>query len=339
MPGATSGIQTFVNRELPVGVAGDFAGANIRASVVAGAFAWLASPGGVNIGGMGWCDPVTGLVSSYYKPNSAPGLIHRKAAQTIITQFLGVDTVTVPGGYEATPMSQGDFWGNFPSGATVGQKVYANPTTGALTSAATGGSVVGSLSSGGASIASGVLTTTDADASGSAIAVGQVVVDSGGNVPPGTYIASAAGTGTGTHLWNLANIDGSAIPNVSAGTLTWKFYGATETPYYVGSPVAADPQFTASLAPTTGLAGFSVLTVTAVASGVIIPQQWLYSTAGTPLLIGANVKIQSQLTSTASGGALGSTGTYLVTGTNTISSQTFNSTQGKLGKISSWSAF
>ena len=337
MPGQTSGVQTYVNRELPIGVAGDYAGANIRASIVAGRLAWLASAAGVTVGAIGWCDPVTALCSSYFKPNSASGLVHRTATQTIITSFLGIAAVAIPGGYEVTPMAQGDFLGLFAGGTTVGQKVYANPTTGALTSAATGGSVVASVSAGGASITTGVLTTTDADASGSAIAVGQIVVDSGGNTPPGTYIASAAGTGSGTHLWNLANLDGTAIPNVAAGALTWKLYGVQETQFYVGSFVPADPSFTASLAPSAGLAGLSVLTVSAVGSGVIVPGSWLYSTGATPLALSANVKIESQLTNT--GTAPGGTGTYLVSGTNTITSQTFNSTQGKIGKISSWSAF
>ena len=336
MPGSPYGTQTFVNRELPVGVPGDYAGANIRASVVAGPWAWVASPAGVNVGAIGWCDPVTGIVSSYYKPNSIPALIHRTAAQTIITTFLGIATLAIPGGYEVTPMAQGDFWALFASGATPGQVVYANPTTGALTGNASGNAVTGSISAGGASVATNVLTTTDADASGSAIAVGQIVVDSGGNLPPGTYIASAAGTGSGTHLWNLANVDGATIPNVSAGTLTWKTYGVQAAgPFSVASVVAADPSFTASLAPAGGVAGLSVLTVSAVSSGVIVPGQWLYSTGATPIALGANVKIESQLTNT--GSAPGGTGTYLVSGNYTISSQSFNSTQGKLGKISSWS--
>lgn len=327
MPGSAYGTQTFVNRELPVGVPGDYAGANIRASAVAGPWAWIASPAGVNIGAIGWCNPATGIVSSYYQPSSIPALIHRTAAKTIITTFLGIATLVIPGGYEVTPMAEGDFWALFASGATPGQTVYANPTTGALTGNSSGQAVTGSNTA--ASITSGVLTTTDADQSGGALAVGQII--SGVGVPAGTYIASADGTGSGTHLWNLANVDGTAIPNVSSETMA--NYGAQVAgPFNVASVVSADPAFTASLAPAGGLAGLSVLTVSAVSSGTLAPGQWLYSTGSTPIALGANVKIESQLTGTA-----GSTGTYLVSGTYTISSQSFNSTQGKLGKISSWS--
>lgn len=327
MPGATSGVQTFVNRELPVGVAGDFAGANIRASAVAGPFAWVASPAGVNIGAIGWCNPATGIVSSYYQPNSIPALIHRTAAKTIITNFLGVATSQIPGGYEVTPMAQGDFWALFAGGATQGQVVYANPTTGAVVGAASGQAVT--ITGATITLTTGGLLTVAGTPSGT-IAVGQIVSAAG--VPPGTYIVSeGSGTG-GTGTYNVANLDGTALAAVGSGT-TVVFYGQQQAgPYNVASNPPADPAFTASLAPAGGLAGLSVLTVSAISSGVLAAGQWLYSNGSTPIALSANVKIESQLTGTA-----GSTGTYLVSGTYTISSQSFNSTQGKLGKISSWS--
>lgn len=327
MPGSTSGVQTFVNRELPIGVAGDFYGANIRASVVAGAFAWLASPAGVNVGAMGWCNPSTGLVSSYFQPNCVPGLIHRTAAQTIIATFLGIATAQIPGGFEVEPMAQGDFLALFQNGATQGQVVYANPTTGVLTAGASGASVT--ITGGTITLTSAGLLTVAGTPSGT-IAVGQIVVAAG--IPAGTFVASL-GTGSGgTGTYNVANLDGTPLAAVGAGA-TATFYGVQQAgPYNVVSNPIADPAFTAALAPTTGLAGFSVLTVSAVGSGTIIPGQWLYSTGATPIALGANVKIESQLT-----GTTGSTGTYLVSGTFTIASQAFNSTQGKIGKISSWS--
>src|SRR5579871_6169691 len=133
-----------------------------------------------------------------------------------------------------TLMSQCDYWGLFASGATAGQKVYFDPLFGALSGNATGQSVVGANT--GSSITSGVLTTTDADQSGSALAVGQIITGAG--IPAGTYIASAAGTGSGTHLWNLANLDGTAIANVT--TETTANYGVQESQFYVASPVTAN---------------------------------------------------------------------------------------------------
>ena len=45
MPGYTqSGFQTFTNRELPVAAPGDWAGANIRATVPVGPWALVAPP-------------------------------------------------------------------------------------------------------------------------------------------------------------------------------------------------------------------------------------------------------------------------------------------------------
>ena len=70
----------------------------------------------------------------------------------------------------------------------------------------------------GAAVASGVLTTTDANTTGLAITRGLQV--RGGTLPKGTYIASAAGTGSGTHLWNLANDSNAAIPDNGSFDLT-----------------------------------------------------------------------------------------------------------------------
>lgn len=83
----------------------------------------------------------------------------------------------------------------------------------------------------GASVSSSVLTTTDADGSGT-FAPGQVL--SGGTLPSGTYISSAAGTGSGTHLWNLANNYGVAIPNNSG-----PFTVSATSPVYGASPYAS----------------------------------------------------------------------------------------------------
>jgi len=323
MPGSGTGFQTFVNKELPTGVAGDFAGANIRANVVAGPGAFVAPPGGTIVGLGCWADPAAGIASNYFRPNAFAGFVHREG-QGLITSFLGIASMQIVGGDAVTPMSQGDFWGIFASGAAPGQKVYFDPVTGALSANVTGQSVKGTNT--GASIAAGVLTTTDADQTGAALAAGQIVTGVG--VPPGTYIASAAGTGSGTHLWNLANADGTAIPDVAAETMV--FYGAQETQYLVASPVIADASFTASLAPPAAGDANGVLTVTAVASGTLVPGQFLSATG---LPASANVQVLEQLTGTPGG-----VGTYLTTNsTYTIAStNSFVGTQGKLGKISTW---
>lgn len=321
-PGAGTGFQTFVNKELPPGIPGDFAGANIHANAIAGPFALVAPAAGTVIGAAVWADNDAGIASNYFRPNSFAGFVHR-AAQGLITQFLGISTVEIQPGDAVVPMVVGDYWGLFAGGGTAGQKVYANPTTGALSAAAAGGSV--KLTGGTGTIAAGVLTVVAAPSPAS-LAVGQIIEMVG--VPHGTYIASlGSGTG-GTGTYNLANLDGSAIPNVGS-TTAFTAYGSQELQYFLTQSIQADADFTASLAiPVAGVA-FGVLTVTAVASGVIQPGQWLSATG---LPGSANVQILEQLTGNAGG-----TGTYLTTNTFYViaSTNSFVGTQGKVGKISS----
>lgn len=337
MPGSTSGIQQFVNRELPIGVPGDWWGANIRASVPVGSWELVAPPSGTTVGVMAWANPATGLCTNYFQPNSFSGFIHREQ-QAQGLQTSGANIVTnvtatqILSGYPVTAQAQGDFLGLFQGGCSIGNSVYANPTTGALIAGASGAAVTVSVSSGGASVTSGVLTTTDANVTGTP-AVGQIVVDSGGNLPPGTYIASSGGTGSGTHIWNLANLDGSAIPNVSAGSLTWKLYGQQLVQWLCMENIPAAASFTATLAAESGLGPFGVLTVSAVGSGTLVPGQWIQSAGATPVPLTSNIRIIQQLT-----GTTGGTGTYLTSGYIAVGSgETFTTYQGQVAKISSWS--
>lgn len=323
-PGTGTGFQSFVNLQLPVAVAGDFAGANIKASLVSGPWQFVTSPAGVLVGSIGWANPATGLITSYYEPDAFAVFIHRES-QGVITAYLGIATMQCLNGQRVIGYDQGEFWGLFTAGATIGQKVYANPVTGALTASTTGNSISGANTA--ASITGGVLTTTDADQSGGALAVGQIITGAG--IPGGTYIASAAGTGSGTHLWNLANVDGTAIGNETSEAIA--NYGATETQFAMAENItAADCDFTGSLAVPAAGTAFGILTVSAIASGTLVPGQWLSATG---LPGSANTQILQQLT-----GAAGSTGTYLTTNTNyTITStNTLVATQGKLAKISTW---
>lgn len=328
-PGSGDGFQTFVNNPLPKGVPGDFAGANIRANVVAGAFAYYATPAGVQVGVGAWFNPATKQASNYYQGSAFKGFVHREG-QTVITTFLGIASMGILSGEAVTGMAEGDFWGLFNAGATAAQKVYFDALTGALTSAATGGTVVGSNATG--SITSSVYTSTDADQTGSAIAVNQVITGAG--IPAGTYIASAAGTGSGTHLWNLANADGTAIANVTSEAIA--NHGAQESQYTVAENVTADTTFTASIAIPVAPSEYSIMTVTAIGSGSIVPGQWLSATGGGGLAGSLNVQVLEQLTAVSPAGG-GGTGTYLVTVSPVVTStNTFVATQGKIGRISSW---
>jgi hypothetical protein len=316
-----NGFQTFVNNDLPPAIAGDFAGANIRASVLGGPGQFVAPPAGTTVGVFAWFDPVTGFATNYYKPNTLLGFIHRDN-QGLITAFLGQSTMQVVPGNMVTGMNRGDFWGLFAGGGSVGQKVYADPVTGALTANVTGQGVQGSYTT--AAVSGGVLTTTDANLTGSAAAVGQVVT--GGTLPEGTYIASAGAVGGGTHAWNLANLNGYAIPNNASFTVTNT--GVQETPWKLVQAVDAGASFTASIAAPTGPAQDAVMTVTAVGSGVLNVGDFINNAA---FPAQANVQILQQLT-----GAAGSTGTYLVNYGAVVGSSAFTAVQGQLGKITDW---
>lgn len=92
----------------------------------------------------------------------------------------------------------------------------------------------------GTTVTSNVMTTTDANVSGSAITVGQGV--SGGTLSGDTYILSAAGTGSGTHLWNLvsacnqAGVSGChAPPNQGSFTASLKSHQFQVSSYAFGA--------------------------------------------------------------------------------------------------------
>lgn len=322
MTGLTSdGFQVAVNIYPAPAVPGDFAGANIRANVVGGGQQFVASAGGVTVGAMAWANPATGVISSYYQPSSFPCFIHRDN-QGLITNFLGYYTTQVPGSTEITGMDQGDFWGLFAGGATATQKAYANPVTGALTSAASGSGVTGAITS--ISVATtGIMTVNTI--TGTPLAVGQVITAVG--LPAGSYIASL-GTGTGgTGTYNLANVDGAAFTVLT--TIAATYWGVTETQFYVAQSAQAGVTSTANTIAAPVGSGSSVLTTSgALSSGSILPGMFVTGTGVAPL---TQILYQISGTTGAAGGA-----TYAVTAQPAVASFTATFTGGTLAKISSW---
>ena len=75
-----------------------------------------------------------------------------------------------------------------------------------------------------AAVAASVLTLTDANTVGLDITRGQIVT--GGTLPAGTFISSSAGTGSGTHLWNLTNDRNASIPDNGSFDCTVYIVGA-----------------------------------------------------------------------------------------------------------------
>ena len=128
--------QKTLNRDLPVGVEGDFASTNPYHSVLAGEGALKAGENGVTIGKFAWVDPATGLVSNAQVANGVFGFVRRDNT-ALITQYLAESSMLIPAGFGVTLYDKGDFWARFAGGATIGQKVFASITDGSVSAAAT----------------------------------------------------------------------------------------------------------------------------------------------------------------------------------------------------------
>lgn len=313
-----SGFQSVVNRELPLALPGDFAGANPRVSVPGGPSMFKAFTTGVRVGRFAWFNPATGQASNFYQDNSVLAFVHREN-QAQLVEFLEAFESTVMGGFNITGHTKGDFWAEFLAGAAVNQKVYANAQTGAATAAATGGSTQSIDFTASIAVTTGLMTVTVAGTGN--IAVGMTIV--GGTVPAGTFV-TALGTGTGgtgTYQTNLLNA--AAV----ASTAGLDAYGLIETSWSVYSTVPVDAVGTASIAAATG-----IMTVTALASGLFEPGQYLNGT-GVPRDLFINSQIVK--TSPATGGGTGTYQTNTI-GNAAVSSTTITGKQGTVGKISNW---
>ena len=142
--------QSQVNVNPAPAVAGDFASANPRATVLAGPGALIAgaltpvglTQAGVLVGRFAWASPATamgqisgevdGLVSVNNTGAGAPtGFMHREQ-QGLITVFLQEQSQLVPVGLPVTLHSIGDFWAVNAGTATsaVGNTIYARNATG-----------------------------------------------------------------------------------------------------------------------------------------------------------------------------------------------------------------
>lgn len=132
--------QSSVNTYQAPGVAGEFASANPRASVVAGEGELVAGSGGCVVGNFAWADS-NGKVTNAGS-NAPTGFVHRNM-NALIVGWLNEAGNTVQEGYGVTLMSAGDFWAKSATAATVGQKVFASNTDGSVKTGAAGATVTG----------------------------------------------------------------------------------------------------------------------------------------------------------------------------------------------------
>jgi hypothetical protein len=138
----TAGFQRTVNLQQAAAVAGDFASSNPRSSVVSHEGTLVADTAGVTVALFAWAT-AAGKVSN--AGTGVPtGFVHRRQGSALITTYLGEVSNLIPAGFEITLMNSGDYWATITvAGATIGNKVFASLTTGAIQPAAAGATVAG----------------------------------------------------------------------------------------------------------------------------------------------------------------------------------------------------
>jgi hypothetical protein len=296
-----SGFPTQVQTQPAPAVAGDFASVNPRFVALAGQGALVAGAS-LFVGRFAWTDATLTIANSSFQ-NANPGsetitgFVGRNQ-QGLITQFLAETSMQVLPGTQCVLYTGGDFW-IVNSGTTVaypGQKAYANYTSGLASFAATGSppqaaSVTGAIAAGSASVTASIAIGNNVNQTGAEeTGVMTVTVVGSGTLVPGGQL-SGTGVASGTQITSQL----------------------TGTPGGVGTYQVNIAQTVAS---TTITEAHGVLTVSAVASGVLALGQ---------LLAGANVSVAGTII-TGLGTGAGGTGTYYVNNTQSAASATITAT-------------
>lgn len=136
------GFQTQANLQQAAAVAGDFASANPRASVVAHEGTLVAGASGVTVANFAWAT-AAGLVSNA-GAGKPTGFVHRRQGSALITTYLAEGSNLIPQGFEVTLMKTGDYWATINvAAASIGQKAFASLTTGAMQPGNAGATISG----------------------------------------------------------------------------------------------------------------------------------------------------------------------------------------------------
>lgn len=324
-----NGFQNVVNDYQAPAVAGDFASTNPFASILAGPGALTAPAGGLIVGNFAWVGP-NGQVSQSFVAGYQVGFLGRNQ-QALITQFLGRSTMVVPEGFMVTLFNEGDFWAQFPAGATVGQNVYADPNDGTPLSGASAptlGTVTansGFTGTGTASVVAGTTLTITADTDG-ILSPGDVI--SAANIPSGTTIVAqltvTAGYGAGsrgTYQMSAAatgTLAGAVTSTSSLMQVTAVADGSLNFGDAIsGSSVLAGTSVGTQLTPFKGVATVGTLPSTPSTALVVTSVQ-----PGTDLLrigdslVGAGITPGTTIASQTSG-TPGGVGTYVMSANST----------------------
>jgi hypothetical protein len=227
------GFQTAVNLQPAPGIAGDFASANVRMSVVppGGQGALVAGPGGVTVGRFAWFDTATGSKVTNHGSGVPNGFMARPDALAVITTWLNETTMLVPQGLGVTLYSDGDFW-VVNSGTNMvipNLRAYANNANGLVSFGVTGSPPTGASVTADVAASTGSFTGSIVDNLLTITAVGSGVAVVGGtlsgtNVVSGTMITDQlTGTAGGVGTYRV-NIPGQAATSTTIsetyGTMT-----------------------------------------------------------------------------------------------------------------------
>lgn len=314
--------QTKVNAFQAPGIAGDFASANPRSTVLTSEWqdstgathvGISAGAGGLVIGSFAWLDAATHSVATNSGSGAPAGFVGR-GMQGLITTYLTAYGATIPAGFMGVPIYvEGDFFvvNNGTNEAVQGMKAYANYANGLATFNQTG-----SLTSAGVGTASTI-------SAGTAGFIGSIVDDilnvtsvTSGTIYVGEILTGPAGIATGTQV-TIANTGTgqtgtyTVFPreqNIAAGSTFAATYGsmnigtATTAGFAVGqvvsgTSVVANTVITAEVTGTGGAGLYVVSPTQAVSSTTItsygnIETNWYCRSFG---IAGEVVKISSHL--------------------------------------------
>lgn len=139
----TAGFQRSAQLQQAAAVAGDFASANPRSSVVSHEGTLVADTAGVTVARFAWAS-AAGKVTNVQTTGKPTGFVHRRQGAALITTYLAETSMLIPQGFEVTLMATGDYWVAVTvAPATIGQKAFASITDGTIQPAAAGATVAG----------------------------------------------------------------------------------------------------------------------------------------------------------------------------------------------------
>ncbi|MFA7254390.1 MAG: hypothetical protein WC107_07645 [Patescibacteria group bacterium] len=254
-----TGFQKQVNLTPAPAVAGDFASANPRATVLAGPGGLVAGAGGVTVGKFAWVDDDGATVISHGTATKAPdGFVHREQ-QALIANYLAESGNNVPAGFPVTLHNAGDFWAKLTgaNAAAIGSAIYADYATGDVTAvaASTGASATGLM--GATFTASGSGTDLTVTAVTGLITAGETLGTTTGITAGTTIVSQTSGTpgGAGVYVTSAATTISAATATSFGNTL--KISAVASGSLAVGDPVSGSgiPSGTVIASQVSGTAG------------------------------------------------------------------------------------